>query len=108
MSAAESLDLPMPASPDSSTTWPSPVFAFVQRLMSSSSSSSRPTSAVRTPGCIASKRLATELARGTANALTGPAIPLRSFGPRSRSSKRVPTSLRVASAMTTVFGSAMA
>jgi len=31
MSAAASLDLPIPASPDSSTTWPSPVLAFAQR-----------------------------------------------------------------------------
>src|ERR1700756_4958837 len=44
MSAAASLDLPMPASPDSSTTWPSQVFAFAQRRNSSSSSSFRPTS----------------------------------------------------------------
>ena len=50
MSAAESLDLPIPASPDSSTTWPSPVLALAQRRRSSSSSSSRPTSAVRPPG----------------------------------------------------------
>jgi hypothetical protein len=50
MSAAESLDLPIPASPDSSTTWPSPVLALAQRRNSSSSSSSRPTSAVRPPG----------------------------------------------------------
>ena len=108
MSAAESRDLPIPASPDSSTTWPSPVLALAQRRKSSSSSSSRPTSAVRPPACIASKRLSTELARSTAKVRTGPAIPLSSFGPRSRSSKRLPSSLRVASAMTTVFGSAMA
>jgi hypothetical protein len=38
-------------------------FSHALRRNSSSSSSSRPTSAVRTPGCIASKRLATELAR---------------------------------------------
>ena len=37
----------MPASPESSTTWPSPVFALDQRRSSNSSSSSRPTSAVR-------------------------------------------------------------
>src|SRR5215471_6653441 len=63
MSAAESLDLPIPASPDSSTTWPSPVLALAQRRNSRSSSSSRPTSAVRPPGCIASKRLSTDLGR---------------------------------------------
>jgi hypothetical protein len=41
-SAAVSRDLPMPGSPDSSTTWPSPAFAFDQRRSSKSSSSSRP------------------------------------------------------------------
>jgi hypothetical protein len=39
-----SRDLPTPASPESNTTWPSPIFAFDQRRSSSSSSSSRPTS----------------------------------------------------------------
>ena len=71
-----SLDLPIPASPESSTTWPSPVLALAQRRNSSSSSSSRPTSAVRPPACIASKRLSTELARSTANALHRPGNPL--------------------------------
>ena len=52
--------MPMPASPESSTTWPSPVFAFDQRRSSSSSSSSRPTSSVRPLACSASKRLSTE------------------------------------------------
>ena len=66
MSSAQSLDLPIPASPDSSTTWPSPVLALAQRRNSSPSSSSRPTNAVRLPECIASKRLSTELARSTA------------------------------------------
>ena len=33
-SAAVSRDLPMPGSPESSTTWPSPVFAFDQRRSS--------------------------------------------------------------------------
>ena len=50
----------MPASPESNTTWPSPVFAFDQRRSSSSSSSSRPTSSVRPLACRASKRLSTE------------------------------------------------
>src|SRR5712671_6220912 len=81
MSAAESLDLPIPASPDSSTTWPSPVLALAQRRKSSSSSSSRPTSAVMPPACIASKRLSTELARSTAKAFTGPVIPLELLWP---------------------------
>ena len=39
-SAAVSRDLPIPGSPDSNTTSPSPVFAFDHRLSSKSSSSS--------------------------------------------------------------------
>jgi len=46
-SAAVKRDLPIPGSPESNTTWPSPVFAFDQRRSSRSSSSSRPTSSVR-------------------------------------------------------------
>ena len=34
--AAVSLDLPMPASPESRTIWPSPAFAFAQRRSNSS------------------------------------------------------------------------
>ena len=83
MSAAVSRDLPIPASPESSTTWPSPLFALDQRRSSNSSSSSRPTSAVRPAVCSASKRPSAELARNAAQARTGPAIPLRSFAPRS-------------------------
>ena len=45
--------------------------------------------------------------RSAAQARTGPAMPLRSCAPRSSSSKRLPTSLRVLSAITTLFGSAM-
>ena len=51
-----SRDLPMPASPDSNTTWPSPVFALDHRRSSKSSSSSRPTRSVSPVACIASKR----------------------------------------------------
>ena len=47
MSDAVSRDFPIPASPESSTTWPSPLFALDQRRRSNSSSSSRPTSSVR-------------------------------------------------------------
>src|SRR5215813_4515932 len=102
-----SRDLPMPASPEISTTRPSPLFARDQRRNSSSVSSSRPTRAVRPLGCSASKRLSTVLARSATQARTGSAMPLRSLAPRSLSSKRLPRSLRVASAMTTVFGSAI-
>ena len=51
----------MPASPESNTTWPSPVFAFDQRRSSNSSSSSRPTSSVSPLAWRASKRLSTEV-----------------------------------------------
>ena len=37
---------------------------------------------------------------------TGPVMPLRSLAPRSSSSNRLPSSFRVPSAITTVFGSA--
>jgi hypothetical protein len=100
-------DLPMPASPESSTTWPSLFFALDQRRSSNSDSSSRPTRAVRPVACSASKRLSTEIARSAAQARAGPAMPLRSLSPRSSSSKRLPRSFRVPSAMTTLFGSAI-
>ena len=102
-----SRDLPIPASPDSNTTWPLPVLAFAQRRNSSSSSSSRPTSSVRPPACRASKRPSAELARSAAQARTGPAMPLRFLAPTSCNSNRLPRSFRVPSAMTTMFGSAM-
>ena len=56
ISAAVSRDLPMPGSPEISTTRPSPALACRQRRKSRSSSSSRPTSGV---ACVrsASKRL---------------------------------------------------
>ena len=50
-------DLPMPGSPASRTTWPSPSLACCQRSSSSASSCSRPTSGVRpAAACRASKR----------------------------------------------------
>ncbi len=65
-------DLPMPASPTSSTPWPSPVLAWPQRSSSSASSWSRPTigrkrSATPAPrsGCPAS------CSPSTANGVTG-------------------------------------
>ena len=84
-SAAVSRDLPMPASPERSTTWPSPFFALAQRRSSSSDFSSRPTRAVRPLACSASKQLSTELARSAAQMCTDPAMPLNSFAPRSLS-----------------------
>jgi hypothetical protein len=77
-----SRDLPMPASPDS-TTWPSPPLALDQRRNSNSNSSSRPTSAVRAAPCKASNRPSTELTLTTAHARAGSVMPLRSLAPRS-------------------------
>ena len=59
MRAAVSRDLPIPASPDNSTTCPSPVLASDHRRSSRSSSSSRPTSSVSPLAWRASKRLST-------------------------------------------------
>ena len=97
-------DLPMPASPEISTTWPSPALARAQRRSSRSISSSRPTSGVSAAPCKASKRLATALGRSTCQAGTGAAMPFTSTAPRSRYSKRSPTSRRVPAAITTVSG----
>jgi hypothetical protein len=107
LSAAVSRDLPMPASPDNSTAWPSPLFAFDQRRSKISSSSSRPTSSVNPLACRASKRLSTEAGRKTLHARTCPPKPFRSCVPKSWRSNRLPRSLRVLSAITTAFGSAM-
>ena len=77
-------DLPMPGSPESSTTWPSPLLACCQRRSSSSISSSRPTSGVRAvEHASASKRLSTALSPSTCHARTGSAKPLASIAPRS-------------------------
>ena len=102
-----SRDLPMPASPDRSPTWPSPVFAFVQRRSKSSSSSSRPTNLVNALPCSASKRLSTDAGRNAAQAFTGTPMPFSSCAPRSFRSKRLPSSFRVLSAITTISGWAM-
>ena len=66
-----------------------------------------PLKGVRLVSCWAAKRLSTELARSAFQARTASALPLRSRGPRSCNSKRLPRSFRVLSAMTTVFGSAI-
>ena len=97
-------DLPMPGSPEISTTSPSPALARAQRRNSRSISSPRPTSGVNTDPRNASNRLATTLARNTCEAGTRSARPLTSMAPRSRYSKRSPTSRRVPAAMTTAVG----
>ena len=60
-------DLPIPGSPDSSTTRPSPLAACRQRRSSNSSSSSRPISGV-VAARNASKRLSTDLVPSTRHA----------------------------------------
>ena len=64
-------DLPMPGSPEISTTWPSPALARAQRRNSRSISSSRPTSGVSADPRNASNRLSTTLGRSTCQAGTG-------------------------------------
>ena len=102
-----SRDLPMPGSPEISTTRPSPLFACSQRRSSSSISSSRPTSGVA-PERNASKRLSIPLSPMTRHADCGSAKPASACGPRSARSNSPPTCRRVASAMTSVFGAASA
>jgi hypothetical protein len=74
-------DLPMPGSPDTSTTEPSPLFACCQRRSSIASSSSRPTSGVAVAQS-ASNRLSARLSRNTCAATTGAAKPLIATAPR--------------------------
>ena len=76
-------DLPIPGSPDSSTTWPSPSLACCQRRSSSAISSSRPTSGVRPAVWRASKRPSARPSPSTRQAASGSAKPLRRCGPRS-------------------------
>ena len=92
-----SRDLPIPGSPDSSTTRPSPLAACRQRRSSNSSSSSRPTSGV-VAARKASKRLSTPLGPSTRHAGTGSENPLSAICPRSSQSNRLPTSWRVLAA----------
>ena len=83
-SAATRRDLPMPASPPSSTTRPSPARARRQSRSSSSSSSSRPTSGGgAAPERSASKRLSTRPSRTARQARTGRGRPFSSTSPRS-------------------------
>lgn len=94
-SAAVSRDLPIPGSPQTNTTRPSPDFACCQRRSSWSSSSSRPTSGA-VPERNASNRLATPLSPTTRQARCGSAKPASGWGPRSSISNSVPICRRVA------------
>ena len=100
-------DLPIPASPDISTTEPSPRFICCQRRISSSISSSRPSNEVLATRK-ASKRLSTALAPTTRQTGTRSLKPVMDTLPRARYSKSPPTRRRVLPSMTTVFGSASA
>src|SRR5215468_793671 len=102
-SAAVRRDLPMPGSPETSTTRPSPDFACCQRRNKRSSSSSRPTSGVVCERN-ASKRLTTPLSPTTRQAGCGSPKPASGWGPRSSISNKVPICRRVASATTRVPG----
>ena len=94
-------DLPIPGSPESSTTWPSPSLAQAQRSSRMPSSCSRPTSGVRCSPCSASKRPSARPSPSTRQAASGSAKPLSRCGPRSASSNRPPTRRRVAWLITT-------
>src|SRR4029077_17519893 len=99
-------DLPIPGSPVSTTTRPSPWETPRQRRNSSSISSSRPNRGVSFLSCCASKRLPTPLVLSPRHAGTGSAQPLSAAGPRSRYSNCPPVSRRVLADITTVPGSA--
>ena len=94
----------MPASPESNTICPSPDLALDQRRSSKSSSSSRPTRSVSPLACIASKRPSTNRPQRRPNS-QGPEIPLSPVA-RDPQARKLPNSLRVPSATTTLFGSA--
>ena len=80
-------DLPMPGSPESSTTWPSPSQACCQRSSRSATSCSRPTSGVRArPRARLEAAADRALAEHPRTPRTGSAKPLSDSGPRSASS----------------------
>ena len=91
--AAVNRDLPIPGSPESNTTCPSPATAFDQRRSSNSSSSCRPTSSVTPVVWKASKRLSTGFALKTAQARSGPSMPFRSFPPKVLKLKEIANEL---------------
>src|SRR5580693_5976574 len=104
-SAALRRDLPIPGSPETSTTCPLPAFACCQRLSRRSSSSSRPTSGVASERS-ASKRLNTPLSPTIRQARCASENPASACWPRSSISNRAPICRRVLSAMTSVSGAA--
>ena len=101
-------DLPIPASPESNTSWPSPALACSQRSSSRPTSWPRPTNCERSALRVASKRLTPRCSPVTMYARMGSARPFTLRGPRAASTKRSPTIRRVESAMTTLSGPASA
>ena len=97
-------DFPMPGSPETSTSWPSPALARAQRSKSRSISSSRPTSGVIAGPRSASKRLSTGLFPSTCQLRIGSVLPAASIAPSSRQSNRSPVRRRVAGSIVTVPG----
>jgi hypothetical protein len=97
-------DLPMPGSPTTSASWPSPFTARSQRRRKRSSSSLRPTSGVS----VRAPKRRTPLARTTRQSATGVAAPLSSCAPRSSTTKRPATCLSTFVVMSTEPGSAAA
>ncbi len=93
-------DLPMPGSPSTSTTWPSPSRAVSQARSSRPSSSWRPTSGCA-PAARAARPAASPRSPVTRQAGTGSSMPLRDWPPRSSQSKRSPSSARVPAPITT-------
>src|SRR5215469_6155114 len=83
-------DLPIPGSPESNTTWPSPFLARSHRRNRNSSSSPRPTSGVGEDARNASNRLATLLGRTTCQADTVPAKPRYPTATGAGDEKRLP------------------
>src|SRR3984893_11470238 len=95
-------DLPIPGSPVSTTTQPSPCLECCHRRNSSSISSSRPIGGVNLVLCCASKRLSTPLAPSTCHVGIGSTHPLSATGPRLRYSKCPSVSRCVLSEISTV------
>ena len=94
------------ASPETSTTWPSPALARAQRRSSSSISSSRPTSRVSAEPRKASKRLSTTLSPSTCQTCMGSPWPALSIVPNSTQSNSLPIRRRVAGSIATMSGCA--
>ena len=106
--AARIRDLPMPASPRAARLGPRRRSHRASGRSSSATSCSRPTRGVIPADRDASKRLTFSTSRRTVQAGTGASKPLSACGPSVFSSKVPPSSRRVASATTTLPGSARA